>query len=303
MVRLQIYSNQKEGKVNKVSEEDKQCELCQIAWWRGKAIKVVKAVKSCKLCKREVVGNDCDCTFPGGTFTGKRWDERSGEDILVWKGIPIKDIARISGVGCWTENGKRFDYFLINMNDNEREYKMVYEDCYKRNEERTEVYTMYNEYHNVPETYELENEIHAWINGNFVYVGTRVENNIGNYEYKMLYEIEELRKQGKITDNGRRHMVGITAFEIVNNVPKKPLKPEHIQQLKNMGYKIPGITLTDGEEEKIEWREIGASCCEFCNETNNVKTMFIRGIKIDAHLCEDCVDVELTKSIKTMLEG
>jgi hypothetical protein len=292
------------GKVNKVIEEDKECELYKREWWRGKVKKVVEAGKNCKLCKRELIGNDCNCAFPGGTFTGKRWDEKTQEDILVWRGIPIKDIKYISGAGCWTENGKRFDYFLIKMNDNEKEYKIVYEDCFERNDARTEVYTMFNEYHNVPETYRLENEIHAWINGNFTHVGTRVENNVHNYEYKMLYEIEELRKQGKITDNGCRHLAGITAFEIVDNVPKKPLKPEHIQQLKNMGYKIPGITLTEEDEMKIEWRDTkdGLYYCEFCGATERVKAMHVRGIKIDANLCEDCVDVELTKSIKGMLE-
>lgn len=288
--------------MNNSIEEDKQCELCKREWWRGKVNKVVKAGKDCKLCKREVVGNDCDCTFPGGTFTGKRWDEKSGEDILVWKGIPIKDIARISGAGCWTENGKRFDYFLINMNDNEREYKMVYEDCHKRNEERTEVYTMYNEYHNVPESYLIQNTVFAMVNGVRVKVGMKVRTNIGTDKYLMDYEIEKLRREGKIEDSGRRQMAYIQAFEILANKPTKELKPEYIKQLKHMGYKIPGVTDCKLDTDAIEWREIGASYCEFCNETNNVKTMFIRGIEIDAHLCEDCVDVELTKSIKKMLE-
>lgn len=99
-----------------------------------------------------------------------------------------------------------------------------------------ELLAAYNEYNNIQETYILENEAYALINGEMIHFGTRCETINKEYKLLTLKEIEELRKQFKIKDNGFRHlalciMLQIKGNRIINKVPKR-----YIEQLEYMGY-------------------------------------------------------------------
>ena len=106
------------------------------------------------------------------------------------------------------------------------------------NQARRKIKQILNELNNVPETYLLENEIDARINGTSIKVGYRVENILDDYENFTLQEIEELRKQFKIRDDGWRHLCYIQVLEIEGNKVKRPVEQRWIDQLKYMGYDV-----------------------------------------------------------------
>lgn len=223
------------------------------------------------------------------------------KEEMVWKGTKIADVAQIYDRTLKYKDGERIDLIKFKKHDG-TEVELEYTDCQERNKDYEELFTLFVTYHEVPERYLIQNTVFAMVNGVRVKVGMKVRTIIGSYKYLMDYEIEKLRREGKIEDSGRRQLAYIQAFEILANKPTKELKPEYIKQLKHMGYKIPGVTDPELDTNAIEWREVGGSYCEFCNETDKVKTMFIRGIEIDAHLCGDCVTKELTKSINELLK-
>ena len=111
--------------------------------------------------------------------------------------------------------------------------KTSFKECRKV---KRELLIAYNEYNNIPETFLLENEAYANINGEWVHFGTRCETVLGEYICLTLKEIEELRKKFKIIDNGWRHLAGITMLTIKNNKIEKPVPKRYIEQLEYMGY-------------------------------------------------------------------
>lgn len=255
----------------------------------------------CSKCGRETHGGFCDCMIVDGEFKGEWWRDKVNKAEMVWKDIKIADVAEIYDRTLKYKEGERIDLIKFKKNDG-TEVELEYTDCQERNKDYEEFFTMFVTYHNVPESYLIQSDVYAKINGATVKVGVKVQTIIRTQKYLMNYEVEQLRREGKIEDRGSRQMVYIQAFELVANKPTKELKPEYIKQLKVMGYRIPGVTDPELDESAIEWREVGGSYCEFCNETEKVKTMFIRGIEIDAHLCGNCITKELTKSINELLE-
>jgi hypothetical protein len=225
------------------------------------------------------------------------------KEEMVWKDIKIADVEAIYDRTLKYEDGERIDLIKFKMKSGAL-VELEYADCQERNKDYEEFFTMFVQYHEVPESYLIKNDVFARINGQSIRIGKYVRTIIGTSKYLMNYEVEKLRREGKIEDNGRRQMSYIQAFELVANKPTKELKPEYIKQLKIMGYKIPGVTDPELDTNAIEWRELNKpTYCEFCNETDKVKTMFIRGIEIDAHLCDNCITKELTKSINDLVKG
>ena len=82
---------------------------------------------------------------------------------------------------------------------------------------KTEILKEFNKYNNIPETYLLENEVYITINGETVHFGTRCINNLQDLEVLTLKEIDEMRKQFKIRDEGWRHLSYCQLFSIEEN--------------------------------------------------------------------------------------
>nr|DAU00485.1 MAG TPA: hypothetical protein [Caudoviricetes sp.] len=90
----------------------------------------------------------------------------------------------------------------------------------------------------ISETYLLENEIYIKINNQLIHFGTRCINNLQEYKYLTLKEIDILRIQFKIKDEGWRHLSAITLFSIENNKIDRKVPRRYIEQLEYMGYDI-----------------------------------------------------------------
>lgn len=151
-------------------------------------------------------------------------------------GVKISDVEKIYGGGGSNNRA----YFHIEYKDGSKErFVIVTNDntSFKLEREmRTELLKAYNDYNNVPEIFLLENEAHVRINGQWVHFGTRCINNLQEYVYLTLKEIEELKKQFKIKDEGWRHLASCTLFRIEGNKINKKVPKRYIEQLEYMGY-------------------------------------------------------------------
>jgi hypothetical protein len=98
--------------------------------------------------------------------------------------------------------------------------------------------------------YILENEAHCNINGECIPFGCRVTDEDKNYQYLTLKEIDELRNQFKIKDEGWRHLCFITMLKIEGNkiIHPKVVPQKYIEQLSYMGY---DVTLLDYKLETV----------------------------------------------------
>ena len=70
-----------------------------------------------------------------------------------------------------------------------------------------------------------------------------------NPDDKLLKEIEELRKEFKIKDEGWRHLVGITMIAIKDNKVIGSVPKRYIEQLEYMGYDTNVLEYELKEEE------------------------------------------------------
>ena len=153
-------------------------------------------------------------------------------------GVKISEIKKVNGIGGSPDRA----YFHILYKDSSKEiFTIVTKDktSYKlAREMKKEILEKFNEYNNIPESYLLENEVHVWINGEYVHFGTRCINNLDEYEYLTLKEIDELRKQFKIRDKGWRHLARCTLFKIEDNKVDRDIPKRYIEQLEYMGYDV-----------------------------------------------------------------
>lgn len=146
-----------------------------------------------------------------------------------WRGIKISGIKYITK-GGYNSFGEPYSYFQVFMNNGDK--NTLYFEGHGAGKHRKDLINLFNEYNNIPETYLLENEIDIRVDGESILFGYRVENNLGDYEYKTLVEIEELRKQGKIRDEGWRHLVYICLLEISKGkIVKGKLTEQYKRQL------------------------------------------------------------------------
>lgn len=151
-----------------------------------------------------------------------------------WNQVEIAEIKSISGVGG--SFGEEVDiYFNVHMKDG-KVVQFHYDSriAYKK---RRELKELYNEFNNVPESYQLMNRIYIQVGGVSLPFGERVDNNLDESEYKTFLEIEELTKQGKIIDNGCRQLAYISVLDI-------------------QGGKIVRGTLTDAYRKQLDAMEI-----------------------------------------------
>ena len=114
---------------------------------------------------------------------------------------------------------------------------------------RRELLEAYNEYNNIQETFLLENEAYANINGEIIHFGTRCKTILDDYVLLTLKEIEDLRKEFKIKDEGWRHLAGITMLTIKGNKVIGSIPKRYIEQLEYMGYDTSVLEYELKEEE------------------------------------------------------
>ena len=101
---------------------------------------------------------------------------------------------------------------------------------------RRKLLEAYNEYNNIQETFLLENEAYANINGEIIHFGTRCKTISDDYVLLTLKEIDNLRKEFKIKDEGWRHLAAITMLTIKGNKVIGSVPKRYIEQLEYMGY-------------------------------------------------------------------
>lgn len=102
-----------------------------------------------------------------------------------------------------------------------------------------------------PEVYTLENEMDAYINGERFSFGCRCEGSQSDrYVYLTNKEIDELRKEFRIRDEGWRHLCLIIAVEIKGNKVKGgKISKRYLDQLEYMGFDISKLEYELKEEE------------------------------------------------------
>jgi hypothetical protein len=163
-----------------------------------------------------------------------------------WNCIKISDIESIGGCGGSYGGIETHQYFKINMKDKSIHtlHFISHEGNSEGEKARLEIKKLFNEYNNVPETFLLYTNVYGRINGQSVHVGYEVKNILDQYEYFSLIEIEELRKQFKLKDNGSKSLVYIQIFEIEGNTIENPIEERWIKQLETLGYDISLLTYT-----------------------------------------------------------
>ena len=151
-------------------------------------------------------------------------------------GVKISEVKKIYGGGGCNDRS----YLHVEYKDGSKETLTIITNdktSFKLERQmRTELLKAFNEYNNIPETFLLENEAHVRINGELVHFGTRCIDNLQQYVYLTLKEIDELRKQFKIKDEGWRHLAACTMFKIENNKIDRKVPKRYIEQLEYMGY-------------------------------------------------------------------
>ena len=106
----------------------------------------------------------------------------------------------------------------------------------ERRKMKKELLEAYNKYNNIKETFLLENDAYANINGEIIHFGTRCKTISDDYVLLTLKEIEELRKEFKIKDEGWRDLAYITMIAIKDNKVIGSVPKRYIEQLEYMGY-------------------------------------------------------------------
>jgi len=157
-----------------------------------------------------------------------------------WNGIKIEDISKVNlGGGSYSEE-KQTQYFSVDMKDGSKHtlHFISHDKTLYGKIARKEIKQIINERDNVPEIYYLYTNVYASINGESVKVGYEVKDNLDEYIYYTLSEIEELKKQFKIGDKGSRSLVYIQIFEVKNNKIAHPIEQRWINQLISLDYDI-----------------------------------------------------------------
>ncbi|ASA22567.1 hypothetical protein [Paenibacillus donghaensis] len=154
-----------------------------------------------------------------------------------WNTIKIVDIASVRGVGGRFSDQGDHTYFTVAMKDGQlHTFHYANRDAYAF---RRELKGLYNEVNKIGEYYLLENNTYIEVNGESILYGCRVENNLNDYEYKTLLEIETLRREGKIVDEGWRHLCYISLIKIQHGkVVRGVIDDAAIAQIKSLGLDL-----------------------------------------------------------------
>jgi hypothetical protein len=147
-----------------------------------------------------------------------------------WRQTKIADIKSISGIGGRFGRDDLDIYFAAEMKDGNHHF--YHYDSRKAYDERNELFDLFIECNHIPETYRLENEMNIQVDGVSVPFGCRVEGIKGDYQYKTFLELDELRKENKILNDGWRHAVYICLFKIEVGIVHDKLTSAYREQLK-----------------------------------------------------------------------
>jgi hypothetical protein len=169
-----------------------------------------------------------------------------------WNCIKISDIKFIGGCGGSYGGLETHQYFKVKMKDDSIHtlHFISHEGKSEGEKARLEIKKLFNAYNNIPETFLLYTNVYGRINGQSVHVGYEVENILNQYEYFSLNEVEELRKQFKLKDNGERSLVYIQVFKIEGDKIESPIEERWIKQLETMGYDISLLKYTLKENKE-----------------------------------------------------
>ncbi len=93
---------------------------------------------------------------------------------------------------------------------------------------------------NEPGLYYLYTDVFGIINNKPIKVGYQVKYDLNKYKILTLNEVEILKKQFKIGDNGFRTLAFISVFEIEKNKVVRPefISQRWIDQLASLGYDV-----------------------------------------------------------------
>ena len=179
-------------------------------------------------------------------------------------GVKISDVKRITGASAHYNYKENEDDYSWSRYEFDVEYKdeakqkdrfVIFNTSGVSDKRAKQIHKdlkmAYNEYNNVPDIYVLENGISARINGESIDVGCRCINNLGEYIYFTNKELDKLRSEFKIKDEGWRHLAYIQAFEIEHTKVKGgKIEKKWIDQLEYMGYNISKLEYTLEQDEK-----------------------------------------------------
>lgn len=172
-------------------------------------------------------------------------------------GVKISDVKRIGGASVYHNykqdrddySWSRYEFDIEYKDEAKQKDRFVIFNTSGISDKRAkqihkELKMAYNEYNSVPDVFVLENTISAKINGESVDVGFRCINNLGEYIYFTNKEIDKLRSDFKIKDEGWRHLAYIQAFQIEDNKIGGKIEKKWIDQLEYMGYNISNLEYT-----------------------------------------------------------
>ncbi|MFJ8247379.1 hypothetical protein [Peribacillus asahii] len=205
---------------------------------------------------------------------------RTGELTMkkYWNSLLLKDIEKVGGVGGRFGTENMNIYFTVLMKDGQKHH--FHYDSRRAYDERRELKKLFNEVNNVPEYYLLENEMFLEVGSSRFSFGCRVNNNLDESEYLTNTQIERLKRQGKIRDEGWRHLAYICPLRIENKkVVHGELTEAFKEELDALGveYEDPASTSEDDKYEVIE--------CSECDEEKPVE----KGTwALSNGMCEQC---------------
>lgn len=169
--------------------------------------------------------------------------------IKYWNGIKIEDIKNVGGPGGSFSKDEVDVYFTITMKDGSK-HTFHYNSREKGYGKRNEIKALYNEFNDVSESYLFTNTAFCEINGERFIYGHEMKDILDNSVIKSNLEIDELRKVGKVRDEGWRNLSYICVIKIENNkVIRGTINDVSLAQLKDLGYEVEFEhgTYKDGE--------------------------------------------------------
>lgn len=153
-------------------------------------------------------------------------------------GVKISEVESIYGGGGSCD---RAYLHVLYKNGHKESFVIVTTDgtSFKlESEMRRELMEAFVEYNDIPEKYTLKNTVYATINGISEAVGMNVIDRYGFRVDLTLKEIDRLRKEFKIIDDGWREMSYINVFSIVDGKINGKISKKWIDQLEYMQYDI-----------------------------------------------------------------
>lgn len=168
-----------------------------------------------------------------------------------WNDVDIEEIKSFSGVGGGSDSG----YFIITMKD-DSEKRLDFDSRYDAYQNLYAVKEIYNAYHNVPESYTIENEAFIEINGSSEKFGYLVKDATGRPLDITILQAKEYKKWCKLVETRNRNMSYRTMGKIeFGKVIWGKVDDNFIAQLRTLEYEFPiekGIYKDGVRVEEVE---------------------------------------------------